>query len=458
MKKTNRTLTIILLVLIVSCVQTDDFEIPKVEIEEINITANTNIQAIKYALDQSEEDIYTFNADDTSIMQGYVISSDEAGNFYKTLILQDNYENPSAGIEMSIDLKSYFTKYNFGRKVLIKMAGLSIANNEGKYIIGYLIKNKIEAIPEPLLNSYIIRTQETESIIPKKTSLTQLKNHSIGTYIQLENLQFRNDEVGKTFAGESFDEFNGDRILIQCENQINTILSTSTFSDFKSNLISDKKGTLSAVFTKDYYAKKHVLVLNDLTSFDFIEDERCDPSFLICDSNITNGSKLIFYENFQEVKKTKDLEALGWTNINAYLGNEKFNKRTSQGNVSMQISAYNSGENPLEAWLITPVINLDNSSNEILTFDTKASYDNGTILTAWVSTDFNKNISDATWQQLNVKISVGPGNTYVNDYISSGEINLECLDGDVFIALKYLGGDPGVSTTYDVDNFKIIGD
>ena len=49
-------------------------------------------------------------------------------------------------------------------------------------------------------------------------------------------------------------------------------------------------------------------------------------------------------------------------------------------------------------------------------------------------------------------------NTYVNDYITSGEVSLDCLDGDVFIALKYLGGDSVISTTYDVDNFKIIGD
>lgn len=458
MKKTKQLVIVIFLIFIVSCVQTDDFETPKIEVIAPNVLANSNIMAVKNALNQSAEDIYTFNTDDISIIEGYIISSDEAGNFYKILIIQDNFENPSAGIEILIDLKASFTKYNFGRKIFIKMAGLSVVNNGGKYKIGYLIKNKVEEIPESLLDSFIIRSSEIENIIPKQITLAQLNNNRIGTYIQIKNIQFRNDEIGKTFAGEAFDEFNGERVLIQCENQISTILSTSTFSDFKSNLISDKKGALNAVFTKDFYAEKYVLVLNDLSSYDFTEEERCDPNFLICDYNITNGSKLIFFENFQEVKKTKDLEALGWTNINAYLGNEKFNRRTSQGNVSMQISAYNSGENPLEAWLITPIINLDNSSNEILTFDTKASYDNGTILTAWVSTNFNGNISDATWQQLDIKVSVGPGNTYVNDYITSGEVSLNCLDGDVFIALKYLGGDSIISTTYDVDNFKIIGD
>ena len=458
MKKINQIVTLTLLVFMVSCVKTDDFELPKIEIEDSNILVNTNIIAVKNAYEQSGENIYTYDVNDTSIIEGYVVSSDEAGNFYKTLIIQDNFENPSSGIEILIDTRASFTKFNFGRKVFIKLAGLSIVNNAGKYKIGYLLLNKIEEIPESLIDDFIIRSTETKNIIPKSITLADFTNEQMNTYVQIKNLQFKNDEIGKTFAGEKYDEFSGERVLIQCDNQITTILSTSTFSNFKSNLLSDKKGTLTAILTKDFYAEKYILVLNNLSTFDFAEAERCDPEFLNCDFNATNGSQLVFFENFQEIKKTKDLEALGWTNTNIYLGNEIYNKRSSQGNISMQISAYNSGENPLEAWLITPPINLDNSSNEILTFDTKASYDNGTILTAWVSTDFNENVKEATWQQLDVKISVGPGNTYVNDYISSGEISLNCLEGDVFIALKYLGGDSGISTTYDVDNFKIIGD
>jgi len=212
------------------------------------------------------------------------------------------------------------------------------------------------------------------------------------------------------------------------------------------------------VLTKDYYNEKFILVINDPSTINFSESDRCDPDFLFCTGNLNNEKELIFFENFQEINKTNDLEDLGWTNENIYLGNEKFNKRSSQGNVSMQISAYNTGENPMEVWLITPPINLDNSSNEILSFETKATYDNGTILTAWVSSDFNDNITEATWQQLDAKVSVGPGNSYVNNYTLSGELSLDCLEGDVFIAIKYLGGDPGVSTTYDIDNIKITGD
>ncbi|MCF6223515.1 MAG: DUF5689 domain-containing protein [Flavobacteriaceae bacterium] len=457
MNKISHTISIIILIMHLSCVQIDDFEIPKISIEESDILANTNILAVKNALNQSGEDIYTFRESDNTIIEGFVISSDAAGNFYKSLIVQDNYKNPTSGIEIMIDLKAYYTKYNFGRKVFIKMAGLSIVNNEGKYKIGYNLKNKVEEIPEPLLNNFIIRSSIVENIKANQISLSDLDNDKIGTFIQIENIQFKNDEIGKTYAGEKFDKFNGERILVQCDNQINTVLSTSSFSDFKSNIISNNSGSLSAVLTKDFFAKKFILILNDPSSINFSKEQRCDPEFYNCVLKNPNGTEPIFYENFQEIKKIADLEALGWINTNTSLGNTKFKKRTSRGNVTVQISAFNTEESPLEAWLITPSIDLDNSYNEVLSFDTKASFDNGSILTVWVSTNFSGDIKNANWQQLDVKISVGPGNSYVNDFISSGLINLDCLEGEVNIAFKYLGGDPGVSTTYDLDNVLIVG-
>ena len=109
----------------------------------------------------------TFDSNDQSIIEGFVISSDESGNFYKVLVIQDNFENPTSGIEILIDLKKYYNKYNFGRKIFIQMAGLSVSNDEGKYKIGYNSRNEVENIPEDLLDEFIIRSTQTKIIIPK---------------------------------------------------------------------------------------------------------------------------------------------------------------------------------------------------------------------------------------------------------------------------------------------------
>jgi len=291
MKRLKHISLIISLFLSFSCVQTDDFDLPKIETVEPDITVNTTISAIKKAYDQSGEKIFTFNASDTSIFEAYVISSDESGNFYKLLILQDKPENPTSGIEILIDLKTYYSKYNFGRKVYIKIAGMSITNEKGKYKMGFLDRNEVSELPESLIDEFIIRSSKTEEIIPKNLQFSEYSKDNLNTYIQIQNVQFQYYEIGKTIAGEPYDKYSAERKLIQCNNQITTILSNSTYVKFKSYLIPENKGFLNAVFTMDYYAEKYVLVLNDLSTFDFTDEERCDPNFLVCDGIVTNGLK-----------------------------------------------------------------------------------------------------------------------------------------------------------------------
>ncbi|MDR9458455.1 MAG: DUF5689 domain-containing protein, partial [Salegentibacter sp.] len=77
-----------------SCVKTDDFETPTIETEEFTFNGNlTNIAAVKNNFDPENNDIYTFSETET-YMEAYVVSSDEGGNFYKELVLQDRPANP----------------------------------------------------------------------------------------------------------------------------------------------------------------------------------------------------------------------------------------------------------------------------------------------------------------------------------------------------------------------------
>ena len=121
------------------------------------------------------------------------------------------------------------------------------------------------------------------------------------------------------------------------------------------------------------------------------------------------------------------------------------------------MSAYNTAENPLEIWLISPTINLDTTTNETLTFETNNGYDNGKALKVFVSSDFSGDAKTATWTQINANLSVGPSNDYSNFFTKSGNISLSCLSGNVHIAFQYFGGDGGVSTTVQIDNVKITG-
>ncbi len=444
----------ILFTLFFSCVQTDDFKTPEIDIQEPEITSNTTLSAIKKAYDQSGEKIYTFNTVDDAVFEAFVVSSDESGNFYKTMILQNAAENPESGIRILIDQKSYYTKYNFGRKLYVKVAGMSITAEKGNYTLGYPDKNELTNIPESLLDDFIIRSSVTQEIIPKKLSFSQFNKEHLNQLIQTENVQFKYNEIGKTFAGEVFDKYSAERVITQCSDQNFAVLSTSTYAKFKSVPLPEKKGELTAVLTMDYQNKKTVLVINDPQVINFKELNRCDPDFLDCDGN-TDVKNILFYEDFESIKKTNDLLDLGWKNININDGKEKFKKRSVNGNTVMRVSAYGSGENPMEVWLITPEIDLQNTTDATLSFQTGASYDNGTILTTWITDDFTGNTETTSWKQINADISKGPSGNSSSPFTPSGKISLSCYSGKIRIGFRYLGGDPGKTTNYDLDNIKI---
>jgi len=440
------------------CIPENDFSLPVILPGDTEVIANSNIKATINALKQSDEKTYTFSQNDNAIIEGFVISSDEAGNFYKTMIIQDKIENPDYGIVVLIDMKAYYTKYNFGRKIYIKLSGLSIKEEKGQYQLGYLNTNEMTNIPESLLDHFIIRSKTTEEILAREISLEEISGQMINTYVKITDLQFSKDALGKTFASENFDRYNGERIIEQCDNLVQSFLFTSTFSDFRANLLPQDRFHISAVLNKDYYSDKIVLILND-PSFLISEDTgRCDPNFYECYNEEEIGNAVVYYEDFEGFKSSSEIEEKGWFNINVNFGNGKYKKRSAAENSFLQVSAYNSGDNVMDVWLVSPSIDLEKTENERLTFNTRATFEEGRILSVWVCNDFNGNVAMASWQLLDVMISDGTRDGSNREFKNSGEVNLGCLNGKVNIGFRYLGSDPGVSTTYDLDNILIIGD
>ena len=454
----SRFFLLTLIFMICSCVPDSEFDLPVIRPPETEMSANSDIKAAINALIQSEENVHTFAQNDNAVIKGYVVSSDEAGNFYKTLVLQDEVENPGRGIAMMIDMRSYYTKYNFGRKVYIKLSGLSIKEEKGQYMIGMLIGNELTDIPAPLLDNFIIRSQTTHEIFPRKIKLEQISDEMINTYVEISDLQFPRDVLGKTYASEGFDRYNGERVIEQCDNLARGFLFTSTFSDFRSNLLPEGRFHIQAVLTSDYYADKIILILNDPGFLISDDSVRCDLDFYACDNQDEGGGKILYYEDFEGFKSTSDIEDQGWINTNINFGNGKFKKRSSGENSFLQVSAYNSGENVMDVWLISPEIDLDATENERLTFNTRATFEEGRLLTVWICQDFNGKVENAAWVPLDVDISDGTRDGSNIDFTNSGVVALGCLSGKINLAFRYLGSDPGASTTYDLDNILIVGD
>ncbi|UJH90002.1 DUF5689 domain-containing protein [Antarcticibacterium sp. 1MA-6-2] len=452
---------ILIIISLSSCVKTDDFQLPEMTTPPVPAVGNiTTIDAVKGHYNFNTNEIYTFR-DTNTYFEGFVISSDEGGNFYKKLILQDKPENPTSGIQVLIDDNSLFDTYNFGRKVYIKLDGLSLWYNNGVMQLGKQNRGDVVAISQALIDDHIIRTNDTATIVPLDLKITQFNEQFKNLYIRIDNVQFNRNLIKEndryTFAAENFDQYDGVRQVESCESGATTNLSTSTFSNFRSLLLPTSSGSVEGVLARDFYDDFYVVIITSPEALDFNDGARCDPQFLNCGSNSTPGIETVFEESFETITTQRMLETRGWMNINTSGGSEKFKPGTLQGNRHVRISAYNTQENPLEAWLITPPIDVNAISNRVLSFDLRASFDNATILRVLVTNEFTGNPLTTNWQLLEANIPVGPTNQNAVTFTRS-HIDISCLEGTIHVAFHYLGSASEKSTTYDIDNVRVTSD
>ena len=467
MNKANKILTffsvLTLMAFISSCVNDDDFSVPNIEVTNPGLKATATFQNLvsRYlqAVDDGDE-IAIIEIDESEIIvEGYVISSDQAGNFFEEIVIQNKVDgstdgaDPRLGFNVEVNTRGLYQTYGVGRKVYIKMNGLAIGISHGVYTIGKPEGNGIGQIQEFEYKDFIIRDPEVATLTPKVIAIGDLTEADENTLIQLDNMQFNRNTIASSYAGEPSDEFDGFRNLESCEDGGTITLQTSTFADFKSLQVAQGQGSIQAVFTRDFGDDTNVLVINTTADISFDNPERCDPEFLECTGS-TSTANTIWEEDFQSITNEGQLDVLGWTNVNVSGGSERFEDSSFSGDTYMKISAFGTGENPLEAWLVTPAINLDGSTNEELTFEVSASFETGQILTAFITDDYTGDPTTTDWVFLDANIPIGDGG--FGDFVQS-TINISCLDGDVHVAFKYLGAGGGAETRYHVNDIKVTG-
>jgi hypothetical protein len=467
--KTNKIFSLIAVLgtiglVITSCVQDDEFAVPAgTTAVDPGLTANATFQNMvaRYQQAAADGDQIAIIATDEAeiIIEGYVISSDQAGNFFEELVIQNKRDaaNPDAdprlGFRVDINQQALFNSYEFGRKVYIKMNGLAIGVENGVYAIGKPNGNDIDQIQPFELEDFVVRGTQVAEISPKVTTIAELTEADENTFIQLEGVQFALNNIGLTYAGEASDEFDGFRSLEECEAGGVISLQTSTFADFKSLTIDDKKGNIQGIFTRDFGDDANVLVINTIADINFTETVRCDPNVLDCTGPVATAVT-VFEEDFQTITNEAQLDGMGWTNVNVSGGSERFEDSAFSGDRYMKISAFGTGENPLEAWLVTPAINLDGTTQEELTFEISANFETGTILEAFITENYTGDPTTTEWTLLDANIPVG-GSGF-GSFVGSN-INISCLNGDVHVAFKYLGAAGGAETRYHIDDIKVTG-
>ena len=453
---------------VTSCVQDDDFTVSPVEINEPNIEGTiTSVDGVVDILlqeinDEGDEGVKVTFEETGLVMEGYVISSDRAGNFFEELILQDKAENPTAGIRVPIDINPLYVTYEFGRKIYIKLDGLSVGMENGVPTLGVLAGDEVDQIPSFREKEFITRSAEVATIKPLEIVIEDFSDDMVNLYVQIDDIQFRRDNFltgdPLSYAGEPSDEFDGQRIMETCRNGKTATLLTSTFADFKSLDVSNKQGALRGILTKNFFGDEFVLTINTISGIDFI-NERCTIN---CGLTDLVGSTNIFSDDFEDQQTNNPISGNGWT-IFQEAGTETWEAFSSGGTnsslgVSARVSPFRSGDESTISWLITPGVDLDQQEGETLRFKTSSSFADGSNLELLFSNSWDgnlENILDANWICLSDAYIVQDSD-FFGDWYDSGNIDLSCLKGKIYFAFRYTGsGADDFDGTYELDEISL---
>lgn len=456
------------LAVVTSCVVDDDFKVPDLTIVEPTIDGNIiTVDAVAgfFAQAQADEDA-TFTFEETNnVMSAYVISSDEAGNFFEEIILQDKLENPTTGIKLLIDVNPLFTRYELGRKVFIKLDGLSVGLDSGVLTLGVVNGTEIDKIPAPLEEEFIIRSAEKGELVPLPISLNSIDDSMTNLFVTLADAQFHRSEVlipnPLTFAAEPLDEFDGERTLESCEGG-SIVFSSSTFADFKGLELPTQRGSINGILTKNFFGDEFNFVINSPTDISFNNAERCDPIEIDCGLASAQGTQNIFEDDFENQVVGSLISGNGWTNF-IQEGTEGFEAYVQGGTnfslgVSCRVGSFRSDDASSIAWLITPAIDLDAQEGETFMFKSSNSFSDGSELELLFSPDWDgteANITSATWGVLPAAYIVQDSD-FFGAWFDSGIVDLSCGTGTIHIAFKYTGsGDADFDGTYELDEISI---
>ena len=327
-----RIFIITLVIFLTGCVHDDEYSVPDLNGSQCQDEAyftDSNNKFVKWSISDLKGKTQNQPFTDNAYVEGYVSSTDESGNIYKYLYIQDSPTNPTQGLVVSANAVSMYAKYPQGYKVYIKLKGLAIGMYGGIKQLGYYDINTLAfgRIPEKLVFSSIVRScTEKATIVPKELTLTQIRsaadqNQYMGCLIKVPNAEFDAKVLCSIYAPENF---TVDRTLNDATytnpSTATVVVRNSGFASFANQKLPSGKGDFIGILSK--YGSTFQLYINkasDLSgmkNFPRKDGVTSDP----CSIDATATAKTV-----AEVKQL-------------YISNTKFNQITDNFYVKAKVT------------------------------------------------------------------------------------------------------------------------
>ncbi|WP_234109796.1 MULTISPECIES: DUF5689 domain-containing protein [Chryseobacterium] len=450
-----------------SCVNKDEWDTPPIICNNKFDAPNISMADFKAMAPASGYVLIT----EDKIFDGYVVSSDENGNFYKTISFQDKPENPTVGLQIEVDKSSNFADFPIGTHIRINAKGLRLGLDRGTWKIGSVDPNfAIGRIPSVLLNRYlsaVCNGNAMDIATIKPTALPNLtvamQEKYLNTLVTVPNVQFNKNEIYP--VNKSYVDFVGgagvdsDR-KIEDPTGGSTVLRSSGFSTFGAALLPKGQGDLTFVVSR--YNANYQMIIRGLEDVKIKAD---GPRF---NPNPPKGGTAITYpttlsENFESYPATSPYFNTFPAYVNdAFLGARYWEVRTFSGNKYIQLTANgattnnNGGTTVVETYFIVPISFVQGKK---LTFDVNGGYDNGKPLKVYTSTDYTPlgDVGQATLTDITASFTgintSWPAGGY-GTFVPAGSYTFPNT-GNGFILFKYSGNGAGITTTIQIDNILV---
>lgn len=427
----------------------NETETPKLICTQPDFTVNKTVEKVE-ELSASTAKQYLYD----DIIEAFVVSSDEGGNFFKTIYLQTQAKPtvPAVGFSVPIDASNTYIDYRIGNKVYIKLknqftdlyyGGLRIGSlyvsNAGDPTIGRISQNEYKNV----LNAsckIIDENQLVESLSIEKA----LDDSKLNTLIELNDVEFTEVALGRHYFEESNNVGGSTNWNLRDKTGNQIIFRTSSYAKFADHFVPDGSGKVRGILTK--FGSDYQLMVR--SENDVVMNGKRNTPF--------------FAEDFQSVKNNVNFALPGWSNI-VEKASKLWKGMVYSGNGYAEFNTTSTTAAENVAWLITPKINLTGYKNAVLSFrcaqhDLKLDSPLNT-LEVYVSTNFDgANVTKAKWTKLEAKVP-----TLLNpsrEFMSSGGIDLSAYSGNIYIGFKYIGSgkDKTLNGAFMVDDIKIFGE
>lgn len=470
MKNIKLILSAAIIATLSACVNGDDYGTPNLSgecIEQtptetvLNLANNATTNPVEYTEDK--------------VIEAYVTSSDEGGNFFKTLTLVSVDGNN--GFSIPIDSYNLYTKFEPGRKVYVNLkdqyvefdtqiSSLEIGSFYDGGTIGDTADDQVGRISGVTYENVVKRScsKVNEDDLVNNFTITQTKNNgNINKLIEIDNVQFSDASLNQNYYDEDVYTIGGatNHEIVDIDGNTLTV-RVSSFATFAGELIPTGSGKIRGVLTKFGSGFQFMIRTLDDVQFD---QPRLDSDPPLGGSNIQFlGS---FTENFESYTSgsvtTGQKDFPKYVNDPAEGGNYWYCEAFS-GNKYLKMSAFSS--NPTfqfpvnRVYFIVPV---DFTAANSMSFKTQDRFNVGGVLKVYHTTNYTAlgNIDDATLTDITANFTIASGTTgsASQPFVNSGTYNFPAsLTGNGYIVFEYLGGysfSPVLTTTMHIDDIVV---